>query len=630
MSGTSVGTAVLEIIPSALGFAGKLQSEIGGQMAAVGGDAGDKAGKSFGSRFAATAKSVVGPLMALFAAGAAVDFIKDARAEARESQKVGAVTEQIIRATGGAAKVTADQIGTLSEAISAKTGVDDEAIQTGANLLLTFKQVRNEVGAGNQIFDRATAAALDLSKAGFGSMDSASKTLGKALNDPIKGMAALSRAGVTFTEQQKAQIETLVKSGDVLGAQKVILGEVESQVGGVAAASATMDEKLSTSWANLKEKVGEKLLPLLDKVGGVLVEKVIPAVSDFFDQLDDPESTVGKLAGTVGDAFDRIGQGAQTALDGVQGFFSALSGEGVTSDGFVGSMERIGVAARDVAGWFKEHVIPAAKELGEKVLGGLKAGWDNVSKAIEEHRPELEQIGVVLKTMAEWVMDEVVPVIGTVLKWAFEQVGDIIGEVITVIATLHGWFATLADAGIALWNNALQPATQFIVGGFAAVSRAIAAVLEALGHIPGFDWARTAAEKLRGAAGEADNFASKLGKIPRNVPVTISVTAAFDSYAKKAMGLMNQRTVAALDIPGREIGGRVAPGRPYIVGEKRPELFVPDSHGTILPEVPAGGGGASPAELRAALEGMTFVIDRASAIEDRVFGRLLTEVRRAV
>jgi len=37
---------------------------------------------------------------------------------------------------------------------------------------------------------------------------------------------------------------------------------------------------------------------------------------------------------------------------------------------------------------------------------------------------------------------------------------------------------------------------------------------------------------------------------------------------------------------GRAAGGRVHPGVPYIVGERRPELFVPDIAGTILPEVP--------------------------------------------
>lgn len=41
-----------------------------------------------------------------------------------------------------------------------------------------------------------------------------------------------------------------------------------------------------------------------------------------------------------------------------------------------------------------------------------------------------------------------------------------------------------------------------------------------------------------------------------------------------------------LGISGRASGGPVRKGQPYIVGERRPELFVPDQSGTILPQVP--------------------------------------------
>lgn len=45
--------------------------------------------------------------------------------------------------------------------------------------------------------------------------------------------------------------------------------------------------------------------------------------------------------------------------------------------------------------------------------------------------------------------------------------------------------------------------------------------------------------------------------------------------------------------PLREHGGPVEAGQPYIVGEKRPELFVPRTNGTILPRVPSGMGGGN-------------------------------------
>ena len=260
-----LATAYISLVPTTAGIQQGVATALTG--ASDGADkAGQEAGKKYGSGMSTALKGAVG----LAAAAGAVSIIKDATAEAREAQKVGAVTEQVIKATGGAANVTAEDIGRLSTAISNKAGMDDEAIQSAANLLLTFKNVKNEAGDGADVFDRATGAAADLSAAGFGSMESSAKMLGKALNDPEKGISALSRAGVTFTDQQKEQIKTLAESGDMLGAQQIIMAEVESQVGGVAAASATAGEKMSVAFGNFKETIGTALLPVIDRVQGGL------------------------------------------------------------------------------------------------------------------------------------------------------------------------------------------------------------------------------------------------------------------------------------------------------------------------------------------------------------------------
>jgi 2C-methyl-D-erythritol 2,4-cyclodiphosphate synthase len=287
-----VGTAFVTIVPSFRGSTGAITSG----LTSATGPAADKAGKNAGKRFGGAFKGGMGGAAAgafgALAGAKVIGFIKDATAEAREAQKVGATTNAIIKSTGGVANVTAAGIGKLATSISNKTGVDDEAIQTGANLLLTFKNVRNEAGKGNKVFDQATAAAVDLSAAGFGSVDSASKMLGKALNDPIKGVTALSRAGVTFSDQQKEQIKTMVESGNVLGAQKLILGEVQSQVGGVAAASATSGEKLKTTFNNFKESIGTALLPTIDAINVKLI--------GFFGWLGNNQGvliTVGAIVG---------------------------------------------------------------------------------------------------------------------------------------------------------------------------------------------------------------------------------------------------------------------------------------------------------------------------------------------
>jgi hypothetical protein len=161
-------------------------------------------------------------------------------------------------------------------------GVDDELIQKSANLLLTFKQIQNQVGENNNIFDRAVITAQDLGNV-FGSADAAAMQLGKALSDPVKGITALRRAGINFTEQQKEQIKTLVESGDVLGAQKLILAEIEAQVGGTAAASATGFDRMRVALGNVAEEFGAILIPYIEKFANFVIQKVVPYLNKLAD-----------------------------------------------------------------------------------------------------------------------------------------------------------------------------------------------------------------------------------------------------------------------------------------------------------------------------------------------------------
>ena len=71
----------------------------------------------------------------------------------------------MLKSTGDAAKVTAREIENLAQKLSRKSGIDDEAIQSGENLLLTFTKIRNETGKGNHIFTRATSTIVDMSVA---------------------------------------------------------------------------------------------------------------------------------------------------------------------------------------------------------------------------------------------------------------------------------------------------------------------------------------------------------------------------------------------------------------------------------------------------------------------------------
>jgi hypothetical protein len=357
-------------------------------------DRADKTGRHFdglGGKLA-----TFGKVAALGLAGAAVGagvFLKKSIEAAEESRKVAAQTEAVIKSTGGAAKVTAAQVDDLASSLSAMSAVDDEVIATGANMLLTFTRIRNEVGKGNDIFDQATKAALDMSVALGTDMQSASMLVGKALNDPIRGMTALTRSGIQFTQQQKDQVKAMVESGNILGAQKIILKELETQFGGSAAAAASPMERLKVVVGNLQEELGARLLPVVGKVAGLLADK---------------------LPG----ALDAVGRALQPVLVGVRAFGSAFSGEGITSDGFVGVMERIGVAAREV--W--DNVREAWPQIKATIMGAVEAivGW------VREHWPEIKKIIVETVETVQKVVSGVVEVLTTIWENFGEQITDVV------------------------------------------------------------------------------------------------------------------------------------------------------------------------------------------------------------
>jgi hypothetical protein len=189
---------------------------------------------------------------------------------AAEQQKVYAQTEAVLKSTGTTANGTGKDIADLASRLQTLTSVADDQIQSGANLLLTFKNIKNEAGAGNDVFDQTVKAMLDVSRAMGTDASGEAVRLGKALNDPVKGISALTRVGIQFTDQQKAQIKALTDSGDLLGAQKIILAELNSQFGGSAETYAKTFagqlELMNNELSDLSEEIGVIVMPALQEL----------------------------------------------------------------------------------------------------------------------------------------------------------------------------------------------------------------------------------------------------------------------------------------------------------------------------------------------------------------------------
>jgi len=210
--------------------------------------------------FRSVTRSVAGLAGAYIGAQGLITVIQGSVREQQESIKVGRQTNAVLKSTKSAAGLTAKSIENLAGALSKKTGIDDEAIQSAENLLLTFTKI------GKDTFPAATAAALDLS-AGMGmSLKGASIQVGKALQDPIRGVNALRRSGVSFSTDQQEVIKKLVETGKTAEAQRLILKELETQFGGSAEAQATPLEKLRVTYEDLLETIGGYLVPILNDV----------------------------------------------------------------------------------------------------------------------------------------------------------------------------------------------------------------------------------------------------------------------------------------------------------------------------------------------------------------------------
>jgi hypothetical protein len=157
---------------------------------------------------------------------------------------------------GSNTKIVSDRLIKLAEATAMQTGMDNLSIKATQAKLLTFKNLAKTADQVGGAFDRATVAAIDLAAAGFGEAESNAIQLGKALEDPIKGIAALSKSGVTFTAVEKEKIKALVESGNVLAAQEIILKALEKQVGGTAVATANGSDIMKEGFAQFTQQLG--------------------------------------------------------------------------------------------------------------------------------------------------------------------------------------------------------------------------------------------------------------------------------------------------------------------------------------------------------------------------------------
>ena len=554
-------------------------------------DVGDEAEKS-GGKLGGLGKIAGGVLTADLlkgAATAAVDFGKDSVAAFADAEAAQAKLDDAFSRFPELAGANADALRELNGELQKKTGADADDLAAAQASLAQY-------GLTEQQLREMTPLLVDYAAKTGKDMTTAAEDLGKAMLGSGK---ALKSIGIDFKD-----------AGSVAGNFDQVMQGLTSQVSGYAETGVPEATRkmaiLRAEFGDVQEAIGEKLLPVLVSLAS---------------------------AGLAALDWASRNQGAVTALGAVLGVLAAAW---VASEVAAKASQVAQLAAHLSAagGWVKQGA--AAVASGAAIV----AAW--VSTQAAAVAAGAAQVVANARAAASWVASTAAMVSASVAQkavaaaqWLLNAAmsANPIGLVVIAIAALaagliyayqnsetfrnvvDGAFKAIAAAGTWLWNTILQPVITAIVGGFAAVARGVANFLDGLSKIPGFGWAKDAADKMRGAADAADKLASNITKIPNQKSIEIKVLT---SYTQTGAAPVAGGTVLAPKVPQYAVGGRPRVGELAMFHAN--ELWVPDTAGTVLTAAQTKGLMGGPSALAGVGGGDMYltIVDRDGTLLDRI------------
>lgn len=569
-----------------------------------------------------------------------------------ESRQAFGQVEAALASMGPAAGRTAVQLQAAAEHLqSISTFDDDDILRKVTANLLTFGRVSGTV------FDRAQASIVNISARLGTDLQSATLMVGRALNDPIRGLTALRRSGIQFTEQQTEMITAMVRVGDIAGAQAVMLGELERQFGGAAQAlrRATPQAEIAEKWRTFQEVVGEIALrvlpPLTDMLTRVLsaFNRLSPRMQAFVVGAVALAAALGPVMLVLGPMVGLVGR----LLPLVVAFGPAL---GV----LVRFLGPLGLAATAVylafqhwpriRAWFDQAIGPQVRQAVEDISAALTALWQGpLGQGISAVSTALLALGQVFVS----VLGAPLLAILSALTAAFGGTVRLIADFVTVVAALlNGDFSGAWRAAKALVLNVFSSIGNIINGIAPGAINAIRGIYNAVREwlVEGLRNAATLVrQQIERIAAPfrwlydvvvghsyipdmVDEIGRHMNRLDGEmaVPVESATGRVRQSFAEMATGIVNSlkgivtgiksgdwlsALQGVLDIIGQVVamtggkggsfnfggfraqGGPVAAGRGYIVGERGPEWFVPGRSGAIVPST----GGRPYFDLRGAV-----------------------------
>lgn len=306
---------------------------------------------------------------------------------------------QGITSTNMAAGRSFDQLTQAASNLQQKTLFGDETILQGVTAqMLTFTNVTG------QAFDRAQKAALDVTSRLYGakasgeSLRATSIMLGKALNDPVSNLGALSRSGIQFNEEQEAMIKNLWKAGETAKAQSILLAELEKQYGGSAEAAAQVG---MGAWQQFMNRIGD-----IQERFGPFLNQILKGLMTLFDWVQRNARVIGLISLAVLGALaayktmmivTKTWTAIQWALNAAMnanplGIIITLIGALIAAviyawykfEGFRGVIFGLWEAFKSVFTGIKDLVKSVMGGVGELILGALTFDMDRIRSGLSK------------------------------------------------------------------------------------------------------------------------------------------------------------------------------------------------------------------------------------------------------
>ena len=561
----------------------KMQNQLrnlSGSIAAVQGPLGPVAGRitaigAIMGRVSATALIFTG---AFVLAGVAITkFAKAGALAERQSLRL----EALIKATGGAAKLTGVQLEEMAVDIGRGTLASVQGARDAAGVLLTFKSISGDT------FREALKLTQDLSEVGFGTMKTAALQLGKALEEPEIGMSALRRVGVSFTEQQKEQIKVMSLTGRQAEAQTLMLKILKAQVGGAGEGGAG---GLSGAFDTLGENVN--LFFEKSTLGTFIVHQLTDsfkglakAVGFFIPEPIKLEKSLGGLNGQLTESKLKLEELEKQQKKELGSFIQKLQATASmrTAVGLANhkTKQSIDLEKRKIEAIEKAIVMHGKQE---KAVVKIDKTADKVSgKLLRNQRRELQDLKATGREVA----------VNTNLRKLEDALRSKLGEGAIAEQKIN---EILGERGGLIRDNTIK------MEDFKSQMEDIKSIANSVGQAFNKVGDNILDAFLRGKQGALDFKA-----ILRELIIDIQKAIIKKLILDKVTGVITQGIEGifspkspVLSTPDPRVrmagGGAVQAGTPTLVGERGPELFVPGSAGSIRNNADSkgsGGGGVS-------------------------------------